>query len=205
MYPTIDLEKIKGIELGRGSNKIVYCHKEHPDRCLKICLKNKATTTIKEIEYFKFLKKRQIQASFIPEFYGAFEGDNYIGLEQESFTDKQNGGQYDSVRFLSDCICDPASNLEEIMQMLDALKNEMIQSNVIVSDLHGRNIFRIVKGQCIRLVIIDGYGSPEAFPLPQYFRFLGKMKIERQWKKLMRRLQPVFHKRLQAENLGKDL
>lgn len=201
MYPTINFEKIKGTELGRGSNKIVYCHKEHPNRCLKICPKNKASTTIKEIEYFNFLKKHKIQASFIPEFYGAFECDKYIGLEQESFIEKQNGGQYDSVRFLTDCICDPASNLAEIMRMLDALKNEMIQSNVIVSDLHGRNIFRIEKCQCVRLVIIDGYGSPEIVPLPQYFRFLGKMKIERQWKKLMKRLEPVFNKRLQNGNL----
>ena len=33
----LDLEKIKGAELGRGTEKVVYRHNEYPDRCIKIC------------------------------------------------------------------------------------------------------------------------------------------------------------------------
>lgn len=202
MYPTIDLEKIKGTQLGKGAEKVVYRHNEYPDRCIKICSKNNARSIIREIEYFKFLEKHQIKASFIPKFYEAFESDKTVGFIQESFIDKQNGGSFDSVSLLNDYIISPVSDLSEELKMLDELKNEMIHKNIIISDLHGWNIFRVVENRRTRLVIIDGYGSPEILPLPQYIRFLGKLKIERQWKKLYRRLEPIIQKKLQASRLN---
>lgn len=202
MYPTIDLEKIKGTQLGKGAEKVVYRHNEYPDRCIKICSKNNARSIIREIEYFKFLEKHQIKASFIPKFYEAFESDKTVGFIQESFIDKQNGGSFDSVSLLNDYIISPISDLSEELKMLNELKNEMIHKNIIISDLHGWNIFRVVENRRARLVIIDGYGSPEILPLPQYIRFLGKLKIERQWKKLYRRLEPIIQKKLQASRLN---
>lgn len=202
MYPTIDLEKIKGAELGRGAEKIVYRHNDYPDRCIKVCSKRKASSAIREIEYFKFLKKRKIDASFIPKFYEAFENEDCIGFVQESFVDKQNGGSFDSVSLLNNYISSPISDLSEVLKMLDDLKNEMIHKNIIISDLHGGNIFRVVENGCPRLVIVDGYGSPELFPLTQYIRFLGKLKMERQWKKLYRRLEPFIQTKLQQSNLN---
>lgn len=202
MYPTIDFEKIKGAELGRGTEKVVYRHIEYPDRCIKICSKNTAKSAIREIEYFKFLKKHKINASFIPKFYEAFEDNESVGFIQESFVDKQNGGLFDSVSLLSDYISKPESNLPEVLKMIDELKNEMIQKNIIISDLHGRNLFRVVENGRARLVIIDGYGSPEILPLPKYIRFLGKLKIERQWEKFFRRLAPIIQKKLQISSLN---
>ena len=199
MYPKIDLDKIKGPKLGKGMDKDVYLHSQNPDRCLKICPKNRTNATKREIEYFKFLKKRNIHASFIPEFYGAFEGNDYIGFEQECYLDKTRGGEYDSVVFLNQYIRDPNSNLSEIKQMLDDLKAAMIRHNVIICDLHGDNIFCVVKGSSVRFVVIDGYGSPEFIPFPKYLRFFGKLKIERQWKKLLSRLEPAFNSRLKQK------
>ena len=201
MYPTIDLEKIKGSKLGKGAEKVVYRHNEYPNRCIKICSKNNARSIIREIEYFKFLNKHQIEASFIPKFYEAFENQDCIGFIQESFVDKQNGGSFDSVSLLYDYISSPVSDLTEVLKLLDELKDEMIHKNIIISDLHGWNFFRVVEDGRARLVIIDGYGSPEILPLPQYICFLGRLKIERQWKKLYRRLEPVIQKKLQTTNL----
>ena len=195
MYPEIDLEKVKGTQLGKGADKIVYRHSGIPSHCLKICSKNRANATKREIEYFKFLKNRNVHASFIPEFYGAFEGDDYIGFEQESIIDKESGGSYDSVVSLCDFILDPSSNVSKIQKMLDALKAEMIKTNVIVCDLHGLNILHVTKDSSERLMVIDGYGVPEFIPLAKYTHFFGKLKIERQWKKLMMRLERYFNEK----------
>lgn len=200
MYPDINLEKVKGSELGRGADKIVYRHLQKPSHCLKICSKNRSNATQREIRYFEFLKKRNVHASFIPEFYGAFEGADFIGFEQECILDKANGGQYDFVLPLSKYIRDPASNLSEIRDMLAKLKKEMILTNVIVCDLHGLNILVVGKKSSKYLVVIDGYGSPEFIPLPKYFSFFGKMKIERQWKKLETRLERAFNEKIQLDN-----
>lgn len=200
MYPTINLEKIKGSQLGKGAEKVVYRHNEYPDRCIKICSKNNTRSIIREIEYFKFLDKHQIKASFIPKFYEAFECDTSVGYIQESFVDKQNGGSFDSVSLLYNYIINPDSDLSEVLKMLGDLKNEMIHKNIIISDLHAWNFFRVVENGRARLVIVDGYGSPEILPLPQYIRFLGKLKIERQWEKLYRRLEPIIQKKSQITN-----
>ena len=148
----------------------------------------------------QFLVSRNIHASFIPQFYGAFEADGTIGFEQECFLEKSRGGDYDTVVSLNEFIRDPASDLSEINKLLSSLKAEMIKTNIIISDLRGPNILYVVKDSVARLVIIDGYGTPEIIPFPQYIRFLGKMKIERQWNKLMDRLKSDFELKLKQGN-----
>lgn len=196
MYPTINLQKIRGSEIGRGAEKIVYRHADDPNLCIKLCAKNNARSIRREIKYFNFLEKKQIKASFVPKFYGAFQAENTIGFLQECFLDKSNGGEFDSVSQLYSYITSGSCDLDEVLEMLEALKKEMVQKNIIVCDLHSYNFLRVEKNGHARLIIIDGYGSPEILPLPQYLSFFGKFKIERQWKKFYRRLEPVIKNQL---------
>ena len=79
----------------------------------------------------------------------------------------------------------------EIAQLelkLKEIKNEMIQKNIIISDIRPANMMVLEKSNegLKRIVFLDGFGSPEFIPLPIYCPYFGKKKIERQWKKFCR-------------------
>ena len=62
----------------------------------------------------------------------------------------------------------------------------MLRLNVIVTDMRTTNCLVILENQVVKnLVIFDGYGAPELFPIAEYSSFFGNRKINRQWKKFM--------------------
>ena len=80
--------------------------------------------------------------------------------------------------------------LKVLDRLLDDIKAEMIRFNIIVCDLRTTNCMVLIESNTPkRVVIFDGYGSPEFIPLPNWCPFLGKRKIKRQWQKLMQRYQ----------------
>lgn len=191
----MDLSKIQGKLLGHGSEKFCYLNKLDNSRCIKISNIVNCSQIKREINYFKFLERNKIHASFVPKFYGVIELRDYIGYEQECFLDKEHGGVYDLVWLLWDFIEDKNNDEDLILKELSRLKDEMLETNIICSDLHGGNIFRVVSKSIAKLVIVDGYGVPEFVPISKYYKYFGNKKIERQWDKFMRRLEISFNKR----------
>lgn len=196
------IESLLGKKLGVGSEKECFIKAKDSRRCVKISRKTRSNQIKREIDYFYFLSKRKIKASFVPVFYGAFETPDFIGYEQECIVGKDFGGGFDSVRSLSDYIEDPKTNIEMIGEMLRSLKKEMIDLNIICCDLHGGNVLVTEIQNKVKLVVIDGFGAPEFFPLCKYINILGRIKIKRQWEKFEKRLRICIETRKSRCCLG---
>lgn len=69
--------------------------------------------------------------------------------------------------------------------------------HIIISDLHAGNmmIYCDEAGNIKRLIVVDGFGSPEAIPLAKYFRYFGRKKIDRQWAKFRRTFDATWQRR----------
>lgn len=145
----------------------------------------------REIDYFRFLEKHGVKSDLIPLYYETFETENECGYVQECFLDRDHCGVYDSVHELHDFLTKKCPEFPTVIAMLADMKKELIAKNIIISDLHGMNILVVTKNKKTRLKVIDGWGSPEAIPLPKYFRFFGKLKIHRQWKKFQQRYPEI--------------
>ena len=78
--------------------------------------------------------------------------------------------------------------VEEVQRELNELKQEMMAKNIICSDLSASNILKVRRGGDSKLVVIDGFGATELFPVCKYLKLFGKKKLERQWEKLERRI-----------------
>ena len=163
----------------RGTDKVCYISEKFPGKLLKISPLAKANQMIREIQYFEYLTTKGISPSFMPKFFGRCSDKENIGFVQELLVGNNIKSLIDIVRryYLTD--------LAKVEDALMAVKNEMLEKNIIVLDLHGANIIGDI--ETLKLWIIDGYGTPEFIPLPKYFRFFGRMKIERQWKKFVYR------------------
>lgn len=188
-----DISSLLGKEIGCGSERRCYIKVSDPSRCLKISKKQDSDQTLREIKYFEFLQNISVVASFVPKFYGAFETDDHIGYEQECFLPKENGGIYDEVFAFDRYILSHPTEVEKIKLEMMMLKSEMVNKNIICSDLSASNVLKVrIDEEINKIVVIDGYGPTELLPLCQYVKFLGKMKMERQWDKFEKRIRKHF-------------
>ena len=100
------------------------------------------------------------------------------------------GPRFDATELLSSYLHrikdDPAA-LTEITDRLLEAKAEMIRHNIIVSDLGPANMMAVTKDGRVDVVLIDGFYVPEHIQTARRFRFFGRLKINRQWKKFAKR------------------
>lgn len=180
-FQTLESFDEYGPLLARGQERFCFVSRKDPFRCVKVSPRDSDVQTIREIRYFEFLERRGIKADFLPAYYGSFQNANFVGFEQECFGAERAEQLIHYLRRAT------LPEIEAVERALEPLLQDMIRTNVIVSDLHAANILRVTDNGSVRYVVIDGYGSPEWIPLPNYCRFFGRRKIQRQWRKFMER------------------
>jgi hypothetical protein len=78
---------------------------------------------------------------------------------------------------------------DELRALLDALLAELMRCDVIVGDMHPRNIvYGSDSGGGPRLVLIDGFGEKNALPLCSMSRAFNRHNTRRRIKVLMRKI-----------------
>ena len=176
-----EFSKFFGPVVATGAERICVRNLKDQFSCFKISKKIHSKETRREIKYFKFLKKRGISSSFIPAFIDNFETKEEIIIEQELITDHPEQNLF-------------AFRVEELFR---ELYRELKDKNIIISDLHAGNmmIYCDEAGNIKRLIVVDGFGSPEAIPLAKYFRYFGRKKIDRQWAKFRRTFDATWQRR----------
>lgn len=179
--------------LGKGGERVVRLDPQNPTQCVKLSAKSLSTQTEREADYLQELEDRGIRSKYVPRFYGCIETPTQIGVVVEAIVP---GSRFDATELLSSYLHriknDPVA-LSEITDRLLEAKAEMIRHNIIVSDLGPANMMAVTKDGRVDVVLIDGFYVPEHIQIARQFRFFGRLKINRQWKK--------FHKRL-LELLG---
>lgn len=186
--------------LGRGAERFCYENLDNPDTCLKVSKKTSWKQTRRELSYLRFLKHRGVCPSFMPKFYGLHETEDSYILEQEYFHDTH---EFKVLTVHEYVLVATDDGLKVLDKLLDDVKAEMLRFNIIVCDLRTSNFMVLIDKETnlpTRVVVFDGYGSPEFIPLPNWIPLLGKRKIERQWKKLMMRYEDDKLKRKELQD-----
>lgn len=180
-----ELSKYFGPVVATGAERICVRNLNNQFSCFKISKKIHSKETRREIKYFKFLKRKGVTSSFIPAFISDFETEEEIIIEQELIADhpEQDLFAFRVEEFVADA---SGRQLMELEKLFQELYTELKDKNVIISDLHAGNmmIYCDKAGNIKRLIVVDGFGSPEAIPLAKYFGYFGRKKIDRQWAKL---------------------
>jgi hypothetical protein len=176
----------EGHYIGEGEIRFCYYHPDNQNLCVKIPRKNTTRNyTLKEIKYFNKLSKRNNKYTY--KFYSDFQG--------EELTNLGLGQKFDLIRDYSSN--EVSKTLEyyllhsnkisdyKLESALIALKKMMIKYRVFARDLRSRNICcRLINGDNdIELIIIDGIGHRDFFPLADWFNYFSKKKVERTFKR----------------------
>ncbi|MEZ9296947.1 glycosyltransferase family 25 protein [Vibrio splendidus] len=176
--------------IGRGSERTCYLDPKNPNRCIKVSHRNNAKQTKREIAYLEKLKKNNVDFTHLPQYYGVIDCGDYIGIIQEVVRNCNGNIASDLRHYLK--LTRNEKELRLLQVGLKELKCYLKENNIIPSDLVLSNILVIEKEENIKLVLVDGYGSTELFPISNYISSIGCRKIERKWKKFERNKLPKF-------------
>ena len=174
--------------IGQGSERKCYQDPQNPARLIKISPKDNAKQSLREIEYYQYLIDHKVPFDHIPRFYGKFEQDGFIGVEQEMIL-AEPGSSEPAQRLREYLDQSPSeSEIAELHIALDKLKDYLMQWSIVVSDLQISNVVIQKNEDGIRLVIIDGLGGTELIPLSHWFKSICRQKTVRHWAKFCRKI-----------------
>jgi len=183
--------------MAEGLARKCYFHPEQQHLCIKIGKPEVEKSHLyKEINYYKKLSKRdasKFEYPFYAKYHGTVETNLGEGFVYDVVRDETTNEVSKTLRhymikknaMFSDNVLDEA---------LLRLKSQMITHKVFSSDFKPRNICcKILKDNSIEMVIVDGIGHRDLFPLADWFGYFSKRKIERRFKK--NRMQSISQHR----------
>ncbi len=187
----IPLDLSNAVMIGSGTERDCFQHPDNPGLCIKVnngkVLPNKkqqAKQNQIEYSYYQRLQKRHQQPTVIPQCYGWIETSQGPGLVFDLILNEDGSA---APRLLS-ALDDNMLSVAHAKQLLSELKQQMLQEQIIPSDLHPDNILVQQTGALFRLVLVDGIGNRNVFKFAEMIPALGRMKIKRHWARLMNRL-----------------
>ncbi|SDN94842.1 PhoP regulatory network protein YrbL [Halomonas shengliensis] len=177
--------------IGRGDERICYQHPDDPGRCIKLSRREKAKQTRRELRYFRYLQRRRVPFTLIPEFFGVVEDAGFVGIEQQLVLDDQGNLPPNVAEYLAKPLTPKQKS--QFWAGLGALKAYLLAYNVVPCDLVMSNLLVIERSGATTIMLIDGLGSSEFIPLPDYIPWLGRRKIRRKWVRFMEKMvEPRF-------------
>ena len=172
--------------ISQGRNRRCYQHPELNDRCVKVLHDDSPLKTQqRETRYFKQLNRRGVSWEMV------------VPLLEEVETNLGDGVVFELLRDIDGNISqtldyyirrdEPALN-NWIITEIEHLKRYLLEQNIVFRDLNPLNIL-VQKGQgdSLRLMVIDGIGHNDYFPICDYNKAYGRRKIKRTWNRKLNR------------------
>lgn len=171
--------------IAEGLARKVYYHPDNNDLCVKIGkLEVKKQHLNKEINYYDKIKNKdtsKYKYPFYVKYFGVVKTNLGTGFVYNLIKDENTQNISLTLRHYLEMSDSPISD-EQIIKGLECLKSEMIQHKVFVGDLRARNIcVKILMDNSIELIVIDGIGHRDFFPLADWFDFFSRKKVERRF------------------------
>lgn len=112
--------------------------------------------------------------SYFPRCYGLEETNRGLGIVTDLIRD--NDGQISTM--LADYATENGKSLE-LLAALEEFYGVLRHHTIITRDILDHNLVVQRRSDGLRIVMIDGFGSSEIFPLSSWLPLLGKKKVER--------------------------
>lgn len=171
--------------IAEGLARTCYQHPKDNNLCIKIGKPGVEVSHLyKEIKYFNKIRKKDIskyEYPFYAMYHGEIETNLGVGFVYDLIKDETTQNISLTLRHYLEMESSPFSDAYFVKE-LERLKQQMIIHKVHVGDLRARNIcVKVLKNNSIQLIVIDGLGHRDFFPLGDWFHFFAKKKVERRF------------------------
>ena len=179
--------KIISKPIGVGRERACYVHPEDPRLAIKIPTGTVTAQTERDIKAYKRLKNRGlVENHHLPKYHGLCETSIGRGIVVELIRNYDGEIARPLNWYLAQGV-----PVEEFDTYLEELKQFFLQNLIIFNhDMQtGNLLFQKTSMGSARLVVIDGLGDTVALDWLDNIPFLVRRKINRRWKRFIRRLQ----------------
>lgn len=178
------LELNSALYIAKGRHRECYLHPDDARLCVKI-IYNATNSGIqesrRELAYYRFLKKRNIDWGVLPAYHGKVETNLGTGVLFDFVRDFDGKPSRTLEHYLRHEFLDGLDN-PVLSKALSVLKADLIKNRIITMTLKCKNIlYRKESAETGRLVIVDNIGNSSLIPVASYSDFFGRRKIERTW------------------------
>lgn len=179
--------KLPEDEIGRGNERKCYIHPEDENKAIKVSYERsigRSKQSDIEIKYYKqLLKRKTMDWTHLPKFYGEVETDQGWGFIVELIRDFDGTISKSLEEYLK------KDGLEPYKKELEIYKNYFVDNGIIFNyGMMPKNILRRriseTEGE---LVLIDGLGDVSFIQFPNRFRYFARKKVLRRWEKFTKK------------------
>lgn len=200
----------ESVRVGKGVERSCYVHKDYPGKVFKVSEEAGSRQSLREIAYFKFLKRKKVPFTYLPEFYGSFRQDGKVVIVQQKIAGKGDDQEIGGVTFAEYLKEAPDAELlkqrySELQNYIDELGSYLTRFNILLTDVNPYNFVLISEGGEKKFYIVDGLGCTEFIPLSNLFPFLGRKKIIRYMARLRKKVDKYFLERAASLGVSKEL
>lgn len=160
--------------LSKGTERTCFINPVNEGQVLKVSLRKQAKQTFREVRYFRYLIKKKVPFTHIPIFYETIKNDEYEGFLQQAVRNKDGSLSIDLNAYCKEGGIVPKEELARFFYYF-------YRYNILPCDLNAFNIFAQETAEGVRLILIDGLGCTDFFPLAQYWPWWGRRKIIRKF------------------------
>ena len=176
------IELNKNDELARGTNRACFAHPLDSNKCIKITISNDFSESQKEIEYYKFLEKKNISWKYISKYYGQVNTNLGKGEVFDLIKDYDGSVSRTLSSYLQND--EKTKSILNPFPLLQILKDYTLKEEVIVKDLNTKNmLYQKISNSEVRLILIDGVVNNDFLPFSKYISYFTRRKILRLWKR----------------------
>ncbi len=175
--------------IAKGAERRCYKHPDDEDKLVKveyISYKDRNQNAI-EKAYYSYLEKRKVSYRHITKFYGTINTNYGLGLIFEYVKNFDNT----TPKTFENIIREKQIPKKEIDSLLSRLRIYLEENGIVFGDPVLSNlVFQKIAPSKFRLVIVDGLGARRVglrFWLQMHSSIYNKLRIRKQWKKLMNR------------------
>ena len=172
--------------IGTGRDRICYEHPTSKKQCIKTSISSHKQSR-REVRYFSFLTKRNIDLSHISVFLGNVKTSQGLGFCFELV--RNINGEISLT--LRESLEKQIISLKEIQPKLEDLKEYLVSNGICIRDISPSNIICQNTAEGINLIVIDGIGNSNINPLTIRLPRLINSAISKAWKSLDRKLARI--------------
>lgn len=185
--------------LAAGRNRFVFQHPQHSDRLIKVfhALRTNGSSAWpwqrtqeqkaldRELQEYRSLKRKNLHdLPFIQRIYGEVQTDKGFGIVVE----KLCGSDGQLAPTVTDLVLQNGFD-GRLRDLMMGLRDEVIEHNIIFTDVKGGNIVLAHDRHGERLVIIDGLGDRLWLPVNAMFAAVNRMNRRRHFDRALNWLE----------------
>ncbi len=188
----------------KGSHRECYIHPDNKNLCIKVVFdtEHRKRAASREKKYYHHLQKRDISWNMVPKCYGEVDTSKGLGVVFDLITD-HDGQVSKTLTYYFESGELTGEGIKKLIDLMAQLKQYLLEQRIFGRFAPRNIVCQKDESGISKLVVVDNLGNTEFIPVSNYFGFLKRQRINREWDRFIGRAKNEFVSNTQLVELLK--